>query len=85
MRFDSPNLLALIPAAALVLGLFYWWVRARKRRLLERFGEHRVVAKLVRGVSPGRQHLKYLLLVCAVLLVLFSLARLQYGVIERPL
>ena len=85
MRFDSPNLLALIPAAALVLVLFYWWVRARRRRLLARFGEQRVVAKLVRGVSPGRQHLKYLLLVCAVLLILFSLARPQYGVVERPL
>lgn len=68
-----------------MLVLFYWWVRARRRRLLARFGEQRVVAKLVRGVSPGRQHLKYLLLVCAVLLILFSLARPQYGVVERPL
>ncbi len=85
MQFDSPHVLALIPAAAAVLGLFYLWVLKRKKSLLERFANHAIAPKLMRGVSRGRMHAKYVLLVAAILLILFSLARPQYGTQERPL
>jgi Ca-activated chloride channel family protein len=85
MRFDSPQILSFIPAAVVVLGIFYLWARRRRARLLGRFGRHGTVAKLMRGVSAGRQHLKLLLLATGVALVLFSIARPQYGAIERPL
>jgi Ca-activated chloride channel homolog len=85
MRFDSPHLLTVIPAAMALLGLFYLWVVRRKARLLDRFGRTAIVRKLTRGVSPLRQHTKFGLVVLGILLVVFSLARPQYGAIERPL
>lgn len=85
MLFDSPHVLALLPVAAVLLALLFAFSRARRRRLLERFGGREVVAKLVRDASPGRQSLKFALLSLAVLLIVFSMARPQYGVVERPL
>jgi Ca-activated chloride channel homolog len=85
MRFDSPQFLSLIPVAFVLLALFALWTVARRRRLLARFGEHEAVAKLTRGVSPVRRYMKQALLIVAVLLILFSLARPQVGTEERPL
>lgn len=85
MRFDTPHFLFLIPAAALVLALLHLWVLGRKRRRLARFGEQETVRKLTRGVSLARQNWRFLLLLAAVSLIVFSLARPQYGTIEQPL
>jgi Ca-activated chloride channel family protein len=85
MRFDSTQILPLIPAFVAAMGLLYLWVRRRKARLLARFASPEIAGKLTRGVSPARQHWKFALLTAALALVLFSLARPQYGAIERPL
>lgn len=85
MHFAYPHLLFWIPVAVVALGLFFLWALARKKRLLERFGQSEIVCKLTRGVSRGRQNWKYALLLTAVAFLLFSLSRPQYGAIERPL
>ncbi|HPS02713.1 MAG TPA: VWA domain-containing protein [Candidatus Sumerlaeota bacterium] len=85
MLFDSPKILFLIPVALAGLVLFFWWASWRRRRLLERFGQTETVGRLLNGVSGVRRFMKHALLVAAVLLLLFSLARPQYGTMERPL
>ena len=85
MRFQYPYLLAFVPAAIVVLGLFFVWAARRRKRLLERFGDLALVSKLTRGVSRARQRQKAALLVVAVAFVILALSRPQYGIIERPL
>ncbi|MFP4379323.1 MAG: vWA domain-containing protein [Candidatus Sumerlaeia bacterium] len=85
MRFDNPTLLWLIPVAAILLLLLGMWAAYRKRQMLERFGNRELVQKLARGVSRARQRWKFVLFFIAIMLVVLSLARPQYGIIERPL
>ncbi|NQU43525.1 VWA domain-containing protein [bacterium] len=85
MRFESPQILIVIPVAAVGLLLFYLFVQRRKSRLLRRFGDWEVVSKLTRGVSRARQNGKFILLTLGVMLVLFSIARPQFGALERPM
>ncbi len=83
MRFAYPiylHVLWLIPA----LLLLFWWTARRRRRSLERFGEQPLVAKLSASVSPGRQHVKNLLLLLAMLLLGLAIARPQVGTHAVP-
>jgi Ca-activated chloride channel homolog len=85
MRFDNPQILFLLPLAAILLTLFHLWAGARKRRLMAQFAQPALLQKLTRGVSIGRQRWKTVLTALAILLALFCLARPQYGTVERPL
>lgn len=80
--FEHQALLALLGLVPL-LALFYGWVRARKRRLLESFARAGVLRALLPSVSPRRQTAKAGLMIAAFALAFFSLARPQYGRIER--
>lgn len=85
MRFDSPQILFLVPVAIVLLWLFWTWAAARRRRMIARFGQAESMAKLTRGLSPARRRLKAALLTTAVALLLTALARPQYGTLERPM
>jgi Ca-activated chloride channel family protein len=85
MLFDSPKILFLMPMALIALLCFFGWAARRRRRFLERFGQSTPVARLLSGASGVRRFWKRVLLVTAILLVFFSLARPQYGTVERPL
>ncbi len=85
MLFDSPKILFLMPMALIALLCFFGWAARRRRRFLERFGQSHTVARLLSGASGVRRFWKRVLLVTAILLVFFSLARPQYGTVERPL
>ena len=67
--------LALVP---LLVGL-YWYAGRRRRALLDRFGEHRLVRRLRPAVSVGARRWKASLVVAAVALLAFALARPQFG------
>jgi len=82
--FGSPESfigLILIP----MLIVFYVWVFKRKKKLLIRFGKIESVRKLISQVSYGAQYIKAILLIIIALLLVFVLARPQYGAIQRPI
>lgn len=79
MNFEYPefawSLLAVVPA---LVG-FFWWSRRKRRWLISQFVQSRLLAQLTVGVSPARQKMRMVLLVAAVALVLFALARPKWG------
>lgn len=77
-RFAHPTylyLLLLIP----VLIAIYIVVRWRMRRQLRKFGDVNLMAHLMPDVSRLRVHLKFALMMTALALVIFIMARPQYG------
>ena len=82
LRFEHQSLLGLLAFAPLLI-IFFLSVMRRKRRLLERFADAGLLRRLLPSVSPRRNSLKAALLVAAFAFAFFSLARPQYGRIER--
>ena len=68
------SLVLLPPLAAL-----YWYAGRRSRALLDRFGDHDLVRKLRPAVSIPARRWKAALVVAAVALLAFALARPQFG------
>ncbi len=68
-------LLALIP----VLVLLFIAMRARKKKLLERFGNPELLAGLAPEASRRRVRNKFILLLCALALLILAGARPQFG------
>ena len=62
-----------------LLVALYWYAAHRSRALLDRFGEHDLVRKLRPAVSITAQRWKAALVVAAVALLAFALARPQFG------
>jgi len=79
MRFANPNLLWLLLVIPPGLLGFLWWSAKRKRALLTRFIEPRLLAGLLAGVSPARRRVRYGLLAGAVACFVVALARPQWG------
>ncbi|MDX1502164.1 MAG: VWA domain-containing protein [Thermoanaerobaculia bacterium] len=78
LKVGSPEslwLLWLVPA----LALFLLYVARAKRRLLARFAQPEILARLTAGISRPRQVLKAALILLAVLALVLSLAELKYG------
>ena len=78
MRFAEPInfVLALL---VLLLVVFLFWAIARKKRLLQRFGDIPLIMRNAPHISFARQRTKALLAVCGVALLVVTLARLQFG------
>lgn len=68
-------LLLIVP----VLVVFFIWVRRSKKKLMARFGDLRLLEKLMFSYSPARQNLKIFFVVFACFLFLIALARPQIG------
>ena len=62
-----------------LLAALYWYAGRRSRALLDRFGEHELVRKLGPAVSVAARRWKASLVVVAVALLAFALARPQFG------
>ncbi|MFZ5981625.1 MAG: VWA domain-containing protein [Candidatus Zixiibacteriota bacterium] len=78
MRFSEPeNFLLLI--VVLFLGLFMFWALARKRKLLALFGDLPLLMKNAPYISFARQRTKAVLLVLALVFIVLTLTRLQFG------
>ncbi len=67
--------LALVP----LLVVLYWYASRRRRALLDRFGEHHLVRRLRPTVSVTGRRWKTMLVLGAVGLLAFALARPQFG------
>lgn len=79
MRFANPNLLWLLLVIPPGLLGFLWWSARRKRALLTRFIEPRLLDGLLAGVSPARRRVRHGLLAGAVACFVIALARPQWG------
>ena len=79
MSFHWPYALLALPLAlAVLLALFYRSYRARLR-LLTQFAAARLLPALMASYSPNLRRLKHGLIIFGVLLVVFALARPQWG------
>jgi Ca-activated chloride channel family protein len=62
-----------------VLLVFFIWVRRSKKKALERFGNLKLLEKLMVSFSPARQRFKISLILAALFFFLIALARPQIG------
>jgi Ca-activated chloride channel homolog len=79
MRFEHPQILWLLLVLPAALALFFWWTLRSRQKLLTQFIRARLLSALTIGISPTRQKIRFGCLILAVALLIFSLARPQYG------
>lgn len=78
MRFADP-LAFLLFILVLMLAIFAFWAISRKKKLLSMFGDLPLILKNAPFISFARQRTKAILLLVGISLVVFALARLQFG------
>lgn len=79
MSFETSIWLAGIPVAILLLGLLYAYSRVKRIRAMEAFAESALIKQLSQSVSRWKRPLKFALVLAGACLMLFSLARPQWG------
>lgn len=78
MRFSEPiNFLLII--GVILLGLFVFWMLARKKKLMARFSDLALIMKNAPFISLARQRSKAMMILLAMAFVSVALARLQFG------
>lgn len=77
-RFGNQEFLYLLLLVPLLIG-FFIWVRRSKMKALERFGNIKLLEKLMIYSNTGRQNIKIFLVVSSLFLFLVALARPQIG------
>jgi Ca-activated chloride channel family protein len=82
MRFASPEYLYLliVPIVIILLYAFSLWYAKRR---IKRYGSPKLFWTLVDNYSSARIHFKFSLLVIALILLIFTLARPQFGLIKE--
>lgn len=78
MRFGEPTNFLLI-LVVILLGVFVYWALARKKKLINRFGDLPLIMKNAPYISFARQGTKAALLLISLILIVVALARLQFG------
>ena len=78
MRFANPHIFWLLSLVVLLVALFFYGVYVQRRRLRQ-FGNPELLRSLMPNVSYIRPQLKFYLLVVALVLIVFALARPQIG------
>jgi len=79
MNFGQPTYFSVILSTILAIVIFYLWTVRRRRRLIERFADKTVIARITPAVSIRRKVIKALMLIGAASLALFALARPEWG------
>ena len=79
IRFEHQELLWYGLALIVALSGFFVWSWRRRRQLIAQFVQSRLLAHLTVGVSARRQKMRMVLLVAACGLLMFVLARPQWG------
>ncbi|MBO5699120.1 MAG: VWA domain-containing protein [Bacteroidaceae bacterium] len=78
LRFASPEYLyaLILPLAVVLLYIFSLWLHNRR---MKKFGNPRMLWALVLNYSSARQHVKFILMCLALVLLVVALARPQWG------
>ncbi|MGA9777492.1 MAG: VWA domain-containing protein [Limisphaerales bacterium] len=79
MNHGQPQILWLLLVAPPALVVFSWWTSRQRQRLLAQFIQTRLLSALTLGISPARRKIRFGCLVLAVELLIWALARPQYG------
>ena len=79
MIFANAQILWLLLLLPPLLTAFFWWSWRVRQQLLASFIDARLLSQLTRGVSPVRLKIRFALLVAVVVLLIFALARPQWG------
>ena len=77
-RFAHPLYLYLLLLIPLFTAVFVF-VRYQRKRNLRKFGDMELIRQLMPDVSSARPVIKFVLLMTALMLIVFILARPQYG------
>lgn len=77
-RFEDPKFLYLLVIIPALVVLFIWGNIKQKRRLKE-FGDPNLLKTLMPNVSYSRPKFKFYIILAALTLMIFSLARPQFG------
>ena len=77
-RFSNPNSLYFLIVIPLLVLLYLYGIRSQRRRLKE-FGNPVLLRSLMPNVSYVRPHIKFSLLLLALVLLIIGLARPQFG------
>lgn len=79
MNYANSSYVSLAFSAAAALTVFFWWAMRRRKILMGRFVEKQLAASIAPLASIRRKILKMVLLILAISLSIFSLARPQWG------
>ena len=79
MTFAIPNFLWLLLVIPPLVILFFWWSERERRRLMAQFIQARLLPNLVAGVSTTRRKIRAILFIAAIMALIISLARPQWG------
>ena len=78
MRFANPHIFWLFIVVIALIAIFIHGVYIQRRRL-KRFGNPQLLRELMPNVSYIRPHIKFYMLIVALSLLIFALARPQIG------
>lgn len=78
MRFANPHIFWLLSLVVVLVAIFIYGIYVQRRRLRQ-FGNPELLRSLMPNVSYIRPQLKFYLLVVALVLMIFALARPQIG------
>ena len=84
MEWQNPQIIFFVFALPL-LGWFFYWAYQRKRKMLLKFAEWELIQRMMQGASVERHIFKVGLLILVVALIIVSLARPQWGEVDREL
>ena len=83
-RFANIELLWLLLLIPAFVAAYVWYTR-RKRRQLAEFGDPELIEQLMPNASRTRPHIKFALLMVALILLIFAAAQPQYGTKEQTI
>ncbi len=83
MNFAAPQMLWLLVVVLPPLVAFFWWAWRKRQQLITQFISARLLAHLKVGVSAARQKTRMALIVVTVALLIFALARPQWGFVQE--
>ena len=78
MRFANPHIFWLFIVVIVLIAIFVYGVYIQRRKL-SRFGNPQLLRELMPNVSYIRPQVKFYLLIVALVLLIFALARPQIG------
>ncbi len=79
MTFANPQVLWLLLVFPPAMVAFFWWSARQRRQLMGQFIQDRLLSGLTVGLSTGRRKLRLAALVLAVVCLILTLARPQWG------
>jgi Ca-activated chloride channel family protein len=75
-NLNALYLLIIVP----FLVLLYIFIHVRRKKLIEKFGDYHLISKLMPLASKRRNLVKFIIYVFCLILLIFAIARPQYGI-----